>query len=327
MRSYNEIVTYRRCQRKHYYSRVLNIEPVAMGWRIDFGNWWDELMIAAYTTGEVASRHYELVEAYEAEVIPFTTDAEALALPELILQVFGRWDAHWYGRDQVHEVLHIQESFDWGGIGVTPDLVYAAENGDIWVRDYKTSKSIPEEWDLMADTQHLLYVGAMRAKYGSDVRGVEFDYIRSRLPTVPRLVKTKGKYGPIADIKRIDTDYQTLLDFALLNGIAPYPELSERLAELEMQDPFFKRMPLLTPQASCDIAYQEALATAFDIRRAIVGGIFPRTVLPQAAGVASCNACSFKEICQAELFGLSTESAMMLYQERTPLDREYTELT
>jgi len=334
--SYTEITTFRRCPRKYYYSRVLNLEPVQTGWRIDFGSWMDELLNAHYRGEDWAVKQAELTEQWEAEVLPFTDDEELLEVPGLADAVMHRYlerypDSEW-------EVLHVQDSFRIDGIGVTPDLVVRdTRTGKIWVVDHKTSSRIPDEWDLMADTQHLLYVAAMRSLYGKDeVAGIIFNYIRSKLPVQPRLNKTIKKelgHPDIYDVRRIDTDYDTLARFAAENGVPPYDALNERLAQLREVDPFFRRLPLLTPQVSCDIALEEARETALimDVAEGLLETgeyqPFPRTVLGPAAGVAGCNACPFKELCQAELFGLDTTSAMMLYKEREPLDREYKEVS
>lgn len=330
MHSYTEITTYRRCPKKYYYSRVENIEPVQMGWRIDFGLWMDELLNTHYRGEDWLTAHVELQEQWEADVLPFTDDPELIELPELAVQVMGRYLKRY--RDEDWNVLHVQESFEISGIGITPDLVIEQRTtGGIWVVDHKTTgNAIPDEWDLMADTQHLLYVAGMRRLYGDRVQGVVFNHIRSKLPTKPRLNKTVKKelgHPDINNVARIDTDYETLLNFAAENGVPPYEALTERLAELRYSDPFFKRTPLLTPQVSCDIAVAEAKDTIYTIKLAHEDDAWPRTVLPQSAGIASCNSCGYKELCQAELFGLDTTSARLLYTERTPLNREYKEVS
>lgn len=332
MYSYTEIKMHQRCPKKYEYSRIQNLQGLAPAWKRDFGSWFHELAAAYFKLGDWHSHHMDLVKEFNTEVAPFTTDEEVLAMPGLVYEVFGRYTK--YRNDGPMEILHVEESFDVDGIGVTPDLVYRASNGRIWVRDFKTTSSIPEQWDLMGDMQGLLYVEAMRIRYGTEeVAGIEYEFVRNKLPVVPRLNKTvKSELGhpDINNVARVDTDYDTLLNFAANNGVPPYPALTDRLAELKDSNPFFARFPLLVPEFTSGTALDEAFRQTHKIRadedalmEDEMAEAFPRVVRGPSSGVDSCNFCDFKELCQAELFDMDPTSAKMMLTERTPLDREY----
>lgn len=317
--SYTELKMFRRCPKKYEYSRVRNLTLAEPRWRRDLGSWIHELAAAHYSDQHWYARHEELMIEFNEEVAPFTWDEDILSVPKLAEEIFSRYldkydDSDW-------EILHVEESFEYEGIGFTPDLVIRNKGG-IWVVDHKTSSNIPDEWDLMADTQHLLYVAGMRQLYGPEVQGVIFNYMRTKPPTQPKLRKD----GLIGNINRIDTDYETLLTFAQENDIEPYPELTERLAQLKERDSFFNRLQLLTPKHAAKEALDDAVDTCVEIDTAVNLRSFPRQVFGPSAGVQACRSCEFKEICQAELFGYDEKSAEALYTKREPLNREYQEI-
>ena len=321
--SYSELMTYRRCPKRYYYSRVRNLELAIGQWRTDLGSWMHELLADYYRGNGWIRKHDELQMEFDAEVLPYTDDDDVLGVPALAQELMARYVARYAKTDTDWQVLHVEESFVYEGIGFTPDLVVRTPGG-IYVVDHKTSASIPEAWDLMGDYQHLFYVKGMRAKYGAEVKGAIFNYVRTKLPTPLRLNKTDGL---INNVKRVDTTYEDLIQFAAENKIKPYPELSERLAELEGADRFMRRFQLLTPEHAASEALDDLLDTTVEIDTSINLKSFPRHVLPGSAGSRSCNACPYKELCQAELFGYDSTSAEMLYTERTPLGREYQEIS
>lgn len=336
MISYTDIKTYLRCPSRYWYSRLeagTGIEQIQKGWRLSLGS-WVAAMKEAYRSGQYWEVAWaELKEQWDEEVVPFTSDPEILGVPSLARQIMKRYLETWGAEDSNFTFLHVEQSFEYKGVGITPDAVVKDNRtGNIWVIEDKVTMSIPEEADMMADLQGLLYVGAMRELYGYDVVGIIRDFSRSRLPTQPRVNKTIKKelgHPDISNVKRIDTDYDTLATFAATEGIPPYPDLVARLAELEDRDPFFQRQALLIPDEAVISAWDDAEHIRMDIETLSTDPdrrMFPRHVLPPSAGVASCRGCPFRKVCEADLFAVGEDAARMEYRERIPLDRDYKDV-
>jgi hypothetical protein len=330
--SYSDAQQYRRCPKAYYYRKVRNLQTVQRAWRADLGTWLHELQAASNRGKPWLDRHAELYEEFAAEVIPYANpDDDILEIPELARAIKERYDTKYVDDGELFRVLNVEESFTVAGIGFTPDLVIElVSTGDIWVWDYKSSVAIPEEWDLYDDTQGVLYTAGVGELYGHDrVKGVVFDYMRTKVPTVPRLNKTIKRdlgHPDIHDVARIDTTYDILMDFAARNGVPPYPALVDKLAELEHNDRFFRRIWLPIPEAARQQAVVEAVMTETMAKESTENDMFPRTILPPSAGTRACKGCGFQPLCQAELFGLDTSGILDLYEERQPLNRNYQEI-
>jgi hypothetical protein len=294
MASYSEIMTWQRCERKYYYAFVVGLEPIETPVAPAFGTQMHQVL-AGEDVGD--ERTDELMRRYEK---------------------------HWGTTELPGKVLHREESFKLDGIGFTPDAIIEDENGDVWVWDYKTTDSIPSEEIGIMDYQHLMYIKGVRALYGPRVRGFVFDWMRSKPPTQPKLRKD----GLIADINRVDTDWETLVEFAKVNKIPPYPELTMKLASLATQRAkWFRRDYIAIPEGAAETAWHEAWIVQSRIESAERDPQVGFTRSYQARGPYSCSSCAYQDVCQAELMGWDTAAIIgAYYKDRESLNRTYVDI-
>ena len=329
--SYSEIAMYMRCPEKFKYSRMDNLEAVGHSLPREKGSWFHVLMMEDLSGNDWREAHRLLWEEWDRNVRPFTLDEELMNLPDEVERLFVSYKTKYPDDFARYKVLHVEESMSFElypgvSIGFTPDLVVEDEYGGIWCWDHKTTANLPQEGEMLIDLQNLTYTMGLRAKYGSRFKGFVFNYTRTKVPTTPRLRKD----GLIADVRRIDTTYEVLLQFAADNGIKPYPELTEKLAWLVDHDNYFRRDYFIVPDEALVNARRDLISWVVKLRSDIEinagggPGGFGRVIMHRSAGVQACVKCPFYQLCQNDLLGIDNAATMLDYKEREPLDREYT---
>lgn len=330
MYSYTELSMYMRCPKRYEFSRLQNLEKIGISVPIDKGRWFHTLMQEDLLGNSWEDAHAALLEVFNREVVPFTLDEDILSIPSEVHRMFVGYKTKYPNDFASWKILQVEESmsfelFPGVHIGFTPDLVAEDEYGNVWAWDHKTTQTLPQVGEMLIDLQNLTYSIGLREKYGDRFKGFIFNYVRSKPPTEPKLRKD----GLIADVRRVDTTYDMLVNFAVVNGILPYPELTDRLAYLSDHDAFFRRDYFIVPDAALENARKELTHWVAKLRADIelhnkgFESSFGRVILPSSAGTKACRKCPFYDVCQADFLGIPTEALLLDFQERTPLDREY----
>ena len=161
--------------------------------------------------------------------------------------------------------------------------------GRTWIMDHKTHKVIPDENKRFADLQTVLYWWA-RSVNGFQHSGVMWDYIRTKPPTVPEVLKKGG----LTRRKDLDSDYETYLAAIEENGLDPadYQVELDRLKE----NVFFKRV--LLPHPSQELV-TNVVEEFFDTAMEIENSTSKARNMNQ-----DCTNCSFFQLCQSEVRGI-----------------------
>lgn len=328
--SFSEIKTYMRCPKRYEYSRLQDLEKVGINIPADRGNWFHTLMMEDLLGNDWEAIHRDMQAEFDKGIGLLTDEPEILAIPGDAYRMFQAYKAKYPDDFSKWKILHVEESmsfelFPGVWIGFTPDLVAEDEYGGIWAWDHKTTASLPPPGEMLVDLQNLTYSLGLRKLYGDRFKGFVFNYVRSKAPSTPKLRKD----GLVSDVRRVDTTYDMLLQFAADNGILPYDELSERLAYLSTHDNFFRRDYFVVPSESLDRVFEELTGWVAKIRadtmmyKAGSQFSFGRVVLPRHAGTAGCHRCPMVDLCQADLLGIPREAILLDYKERVPLEREY----
>lgn len=295
--SHTAIKIAQRCLRKYWYRYHARLEPIERPAHLERG-----------------SNLHKLFELqYKGE--PWETDNPDDAF------LMERYIAHYEKEDAGFDVIAVEEDFVmtiWGyEIVFKPDLVVAI-NGETWIVDHKTTTRIPDEWNPynMTDLQHLLYVEGMKQN-GYDIAGFMFNYVRTKPPRIPRLIKDGSR---IADVRRIDTDFHTLKEFAEEHGMESHSDVKERLNILaNTPNAFFQRHFLLRNDAAVSEAVFDTGSTLHLLEMAEDIQYYPRHVLPGWAGSASCSNCEFQEICSMDAMGFDTSNLTVLGLQQRPV--------
>ena len=338
--SFSELKTYMRCPKRYEYSRLHNLEKIGINVPADKGNWFHTLMMEDLLGNDWEQIHRDMVAEFDTSIGILTDDEDILSIPEDAYRMFQGYKAKYPDHFSRWKVLHVEESmsfelFPGVHIGFTPDLVAEDEYGGIWAWDHKTTQTIPQPGEMLVDLQNLTYSLGLRKLYGSRFKGFVFNYVRSKPPTMPKLRKD----GLVSDVRRVDTTFDMLREFMIVNGIPRYPELNDRLAYLSTHDNFFKRDYFVVPDEALQRIFEELTGWVAKIRadtemfNNFQDGVttspfsFGRVILPKHAGTAGCHRCPMVDICQADLLGIPRESILLDYQERTPLGRTYIPIT
>jgi len=310
--SYSELSTYRRCPRQYRYRAVDRIQRKKKSVNLFLGSAVHRLLLAYYT-GHVTIDEEAATMRDEAEAKKTLFDDELAAEEELIRQAYNivqRYISYW--TDEGLTPLHVEEEFTLyiPGLEVTftPDLVVEAaygENSTILVFDHKTCARLPEEHKLWT-MQSLLYSAGVKQMHPR-LSGFIFNYIRKKAPVMPRLTKD----GRIADIGRVDTDYETLSEFIRETDPNLFNDklVATRLAWLQPVNNFYRRDFIPYREDASEKVLDEVQFTAEQIK---ADSTYPRTYLE--SGYMDCAHCEFSSICNAEL---------LHYDVHTVLKEEY----
>lgn len=196
------------------------------------------------------------------------------------------------------------------------DRVVQKDNGDIWLRDYKTVGTFMPPDFMLIDAQLARYFWAFRrlpafADLAPRLRGVEFDELRTKPPTVPEVVYKGSPREGLTTRANLDTDYHTYLKAIKDNGLK-VRDYREILLRLKADDErFFRRTKLPKEGPLVKQMMVDLMRTAREIKSAEASGHFPRT--PDK----SCRfACEFMEVCIADLHGSDITNLVELKFER-----------
>ena len=295
--SHGALKTFQRCAKKWSYRYIDKIEP-------------KEKKVAMQRGSDI---HEMLANYYDDGAGRF----DALFLGIENYDLINRYARKYEAEDEAWTILHIEEEFTFtvGPFEVIfiPDLVIEI-NGEVWIVDHKTTANIPDEWDPynMTDFQHLLYVAGLQ-QLGYNVKGFLFNYIRSKPPTQPVLIKDGSR---IADVRRVDTDYDTLKGFALTYKVYS-DDVAARLQVIKLTaDKFFQRHFLLINQFAVDQAVEDTLDVLNQMAKAEATSAYPRHVVGKHGGSQSCGSCEYQSICFGELTGMNTDTILLDYIER-----------
>jgi len=294
--SHTALKTAQRCLRQWSYKYVYRLEPKERPKYLERGSNLHALLAGLY-------------EGY-AEVFNDATDEN--------VELLRRYAAKWAEEDDDWEILHVEEEME---MDIGPyKLVFICDlivriNGEVWVVDHKTVANIPDEADPynMSDFQHLLYLEGVKQRY-PEVRGFIFNYIRTKAPTRPELIKDGSRF---AALRKIDTDYDSLRYAAQKHGMLNVPEVQDKLSILKLTpDRFFQRHYIMANETAMQNAYDDTLEALNVLSKAEYNESFPRHVLGGYAGSQACGKCSYQSLCFGDMVGMNRDQLLFDYVER-----------
>ena len=301
--SHTALKLFQRCQLKWKYKYIDRLEP-------------DDGPSAAIVKGKKLHDGLEMYHTMDPGFTQWILDAD----PE-DANILVRYSEKW--EDEEWEVLHAEEEleFDIGPYTVVykPDLIIR-QNDEVWIVDHKTTANIPDEWDPynMTDFQHLLYVAAVEETMYPEVAGFIFNYVRTKPPGVPKLVKDGSK---IAYLNSLDTTPDILAQYAKRVGMDKDRDVVSRINVLRhAPDKYFQRHYIMAPTEARRAAVRDTHAVLEEMSRKEAGrtatSTYPRHVVAGYGGSTSCARCEYQALCHAELMGMNTDVTLLGYRER-----------
>ncbi len=224
----------------------------------------------------------------------------------LARQLIKGYISNWKSLDL--EMLWVEKEFS---IEISPGITLIGKIDGLardsrkmrWLVEHKTCKKMPGEEVRIYDTQVLLYAGALPFMDEEPVNGVIWDYLRTKLPTKPHLLKSGG----LSVAQSIDTTKEVYLQAIRKHGLDPrgYVDILEHLET--KRDQFYRQVKL----PMNDIMGQNILHELITTSEMLIGleheykegGINHCT----RNLTRDCSWCDYNTLCHAELRGEDTE--------------------
>ena len=207
------------------------------------------------------------------------------------------------GKDGNPFEIEVETEFNIGSIKVHftghIDKLPQDKEGRILVLDHKSHKTIPGPDARYNDFQLLTYIWLLPLSGLPKADGVLWDYLRTKPPTVPEMLKK----GSLTLRQNLDSDYDTYMQAILDNNLDP-ADYTERLDQLKAEggNRYFERVKLpAPPKELLDNMVADFKETIIQIVDATKKGKFVRNMS------RDCGSCSFYQLCQAELRGYDTD--------------------
>lgn len=309
--SHSSVKKFRRCKRQYFYSVVQELEPRLPDVKLKTGSWFHSLMQAHYLGGDWRKEHAAQLKEFNKL---FKEERDIYGdMPEAVERWMESYVWHYRKEEADWEPLYVEQTFkvtfaEGDVFTFKPDLIvrdHSTKEKAIWVVDHKTAKSMPSgEWRL-EDLQSTLYPWALREGTDLNVKGFIFNYIRKKVPSVPKIIKS----GAISKA-RLDTDYPTMAKFLMeyykVGSVNELPtDWKKRLRVLRGETKFFKRSRIIKDDALVNRQIEEFSVTAQEIEtwhemhdEQPDFDPWVRTMIP------SCDwDCDYYDLCSIELLG------------------------
>lgn len=306
--SHTQIATWKRCRLKHAYRYKDRLYPIRRPARVEVGNYVHALLAAYYrgeNVNEASDRYWvEMTKPLFVEEIVANRLEDVRQLAEAVT---ARYIDHYRAVADQWEVLAVEEelrmrvpttagNLSQSRLHIKLDLVAVDKaTNTLLVVDHKVTSRTFQEFanTLVLDPQANEYLwGVTNAHRRDGVIKVAacFNLIRSKLPTVPHVLKKGG----LSRAKDIDTTQDVYLAAINEYGYDPddYAEILDYLAIASK--PFFHREVIDRTPEELDAIGRELYYTAMDIRR---GKVFRN-------GTSDCSwDCDYRELCIIEAKG------------------------
>jgi len=295
--SQSSIKLYKRCPQAYYYKKIRNIVPKFSALPLQRGTMIHSALEAYYKGNSWKKALLEYQDFWD-DLLDEEKEAYGGDLINDCISIIRGYTRE-YGKKNTEEILAVELDLEDNPVEIVPgvflkgkiDLISRDERGT-WITEHKSHKKIPTEDTRFLNMQTVLYQEAAE-KLGYKVDGIRWNYLRTKLPTVPRMLVKGG----ISRAKDIDTDYRTYLKAIKAAGEDP-KNYQEELERTKLNEFYIRRY---TPKNE-------------QVREAILQDI--ANVAPLMENFAdkpyraldpfTCQGCGYKSICQAELLGLDT---------------------
>lgn len=303
--------TYVDCEMKFDYRWRRQLAPNRPATPLKRGSWLHDLLEAKYTTGSWKRKLKQLKKEYDHM---FDEEKEMYGdLPSICRHIMESYDYTWREEDSGLTVIAaekvIQVPWPHGHTFQGKfDLIVEDEYGR-WLVEHKSHKTIPDADYRFMDIQTARYWFAIQklGTYG-DLTGILWNYIRTKPPTVPTLIKNGSRLGRI---DKMDTDLLTLVSAIKRYDLNPL-DYRDKIQRLRRHNNFFRRVRVPINQDVMERIVREGVVTADRIERGE----------PPVRNIGRhCSwGCSYQEICMVELYGGNTKQIIKArYHKEDPL--------
>lgn len=300
--SNSSIKTVLRCEQQYVYKYVQGIVPRMPALPLKLGSWLHSLLEHRYVDGTWKKEHKRLSKEFGRL---FAEEQEHYGdLPAQASSVMLGYDAHWLDDHEDWDIKDAEVKIEyplndrWTYVAV---LDVVAENDEgVWIWDHKTFKQKAPTADYrIIDPQSALYVWVYEKLTSIKPAGFVFNYVRTKLPTVPPLLKSGNA---ISKAKKYDTNELTLLATLKQYGLDPADYQTELADARSRNGLFYDRVFIPRPAA----VIRNILADIKELLpriRALHEGKRPTRTLTRDCE----HSCGYYMVCLTELTGGNSE--------------------
>lgn len=294
--SNSSVKTLLRCEQKYTYKYVHSLTPKRISLPFKLGSWIHLLLEAKYKVGDWKPTQKRLSREYSKlwdEEKQFYGDLPAQTQTIMLgYEYMWKDDEDWDIIDTEHK-LELELGPGWVYVA---KLDVVAENDEgVWIWDHKSFKGkAPTDDYRTVDPQSALYDWAYERVEGVKPAGFIFNYIRTKVPAIPRLLKRGG----LSRAKNIDTNWITLATTLKHYRLDP-KDYREELAAARSRDRlFYDRVFIPKPVAVIKNLLADIKEKLPRIRQLHEGARPTRTL------TRSCQYdCEYHLLCLTELVG------------------------
>jgi hypothetical protein len=314
--SQSKIKLWRHCRKAYHYKYIRKIEKRAPPRPLIFGKIAHE-MIEAHINGEMP---FKVLGEYEKTYSGMFKEQQEMygdIIGDIRRVMSGYFQ--WWKKDPLRYLKHPKHRSkselefvvpldDDLELEVVIDSIASTRDGRTWVVEHKTVSRFPEDEQFRyEDIQTSLYARVAAEVGFPNIVGVCWNYIRSKPPSIPELLKS----GELTKRQNIDTTWDVYLTAILDNKLDPadYSEMRKLLKDRE--ETFFRRVYLPVKEVIIENILSDTIMTAAEIQELHNEPSTHTRNLTQA-----CNRCQYKSICEAELRNL--DSRFILKNEYQP---------
>lgn len=293
--SNSRLKTWKNNHYDHYMKYVKRLVPKAKSGPLVRGNMIHECL-EAYYNGKSWTKTLDRLEAEYHKNTFAEERAEMGDIPKMARELLEAYFLFYeeedadteYLENELHFKLPLTEEIEIEGY---IDAVIKDPEGKIWVKDYKTYKSMKDYSFFHLNTQSAIYIWAME-QLGYEVQGVIWDVIKAKEPSKPQILKS-GKLSS----RRLDSTPYTVEKGILELGLNP--EDYQDFIDSHRYEDFFVRHAVRLNRTSVDFLMADVEETALQI--------LERGDTTRDMNLGGPFRSPYMEIWEAEALGLDTE--------------------
>lgn len=274
--SNSKAACFRRCPKQYEFRYVKKLKKKRTALPLKKGSWIHELLMTHYDGKDWRVRHKQLTAQFNKLLIE--EREEYGDLPTECARIMHSYVAHYKEEDKHYKVLDTEidalvELPNGDMFNFIIDLILEEDDGGIWFLDHKNVSSLMDADYMLLDAQLAKYVwGGAQIGY-PNIRGVMFNELCTKAPTLPKELKDGG----LEQRKNLQCDVYTYYREIKRLGLDPH-DYTEMLQHLRGQsDKWFRRTRMPRDKPMVEQTIREMLWTIDDIKRAEASGRFPRT--------------------------------------------------
>lgn len=304
--SVSKLKNWKACQQKWHYKYIQKLKPKTKSRPLTLGGLVHNCL-EAHDMGEDWVQVIKDYNKNEFSKLFLEEKAELGDIPHDCLRICRAYFNHYSEIDKFFKTIACEVGFmiRVPGTkivieGIVDKVAQNTNTGKIWGIEHKTAKKdIPTETYRATDIQTTVYEWALAQMAGQlgfepkDLGGMMFDYIKTKPPTMPKLLvnKTMSK-------AKIDCDKWTYIEALKKEGLNP-DDYKDFIATLTSGNSF-SRIPLAKSKAMVQTIVKDFVNTVMQMNE------WQDKPSRNLAWTCERPKCDYRQLCMAEIQGLDT---------------------